>query len=204
LNAHLDHSIRAFKLHAMDRAAVEEALHTLGELLEGRDQRFSLLVIGGSSLLLLGWTQRATADVDIVALAGPSGYERADRLPTPLADAAADVGRTLGLGDHWLNSGPAGLLELGLPDGFADRVEVRQYGALEIHLPARQDLIGFKLFAAADLYPANRKHVQDLQSIGVTAEELSVAVEWARSHDDSPGFAELARLAIAQIQDDRR
>ena len=188
----------------MDGPLVGRALATLGDLLAERDQQLGVLVIGGSSLLLLGWTQRATADVDILALAGSEGYEPADRLPPSLIDAAAEVGRTLRLTDGWLNSGPAGLLHLGLPPGFADRVEVRLYGALEVHLPARQDLVAFKLFAAADLYPANRKHVQDLQSIAVTAEELAAAERWARSHDDSPGFADLVRLAVQQVREGRR
>ncbi|HMJ77093.1 MAG TPA: DUF6036 family nucleotidyltransferase, partial [Iamia sp.] len=178
----------------MDRSVVEEALHTLGELLDERDQRFSLLVIGGSSLLLLGWTQRATADVDVVAIRSGAAYQSAEHLPRPLLDAVAEVGRTLDLGERWLNSGPAGLLELGLLEGFADRVEIHHFAGLEVHLPGRIDLVAFKLFAAADLYPANRKHVQDLQALDVTGAELAVAAEWARSHDDSPGFAELLRL----------
>jgi hypothetical protein len=184
----------------MDRTAVEEALLTLGELLDERDQRFMLLVIGGSSLLLLGWTQRATADVDVVAIRSGSTYQSAEHLPVPLLDAVAAVGRTLDIGERWLNSGPAGLLELGLLDGFADRIEIRHFAGLEVHLPGRIDLVAFKLFAAADLYPANRKHVQDLRALDVTVEELAIAADWARSHDDSPGFSELLRLSIDQVQ----
>lgn len=104
-------------------------------------------MVGGSSLLLLGYIDRPTADVDVVGLATPLGYVKADGLPEFLADAVDEVGRALGVGDRWLNAGPAGLIDFGLPEGIAERVSVRRYGSLEVHLPAREDLICFKLYA---------------------------------------------------------
>lgn len=199
LVTHLDRSKRAFRMRTMDVSEVEEALLTLGQVLERRGEEIALLVIGGSSLLLLGWTTRATTDVDVVAIVEPSGYRRATELPATISLAARDVGRALDLGDGWLNAGPAGLLDLGLPDGFASRVSIRRFGSLEVHLPGRRDLIAFKLFAAADLYPANRKHVQDLRAIAATQVELAAAAEWARTHDDSAAFGHLVEQATAQI-----
>lgn len=63
-----------------------------------------------------------------------------------LAERGQEVGRALGIGDRWLNAGPAGLIDLGLPDGLVGRVTVRRYGSLEIHLQAREDLICFTAF----------------------------------------------------------
>ncbi|MCU1494824.1 MAG: hypothetical protein JWO62_2588 [Acidimicrobiaceae bacterium] len=45
--------------------ALEEALRTLGSVLEQRVHPFGLLVVGGSSLLLLGLLDRPTGDLDV-------------------------------------------------------------------------------------------------------------------------------------------
>ncbi|CAN5774680.1 hypothetical protein BH24ACT3_BH24ACT3_05940 [soil metagenome] len=70
--------------------------------------------------------------------AGPAGYSEAESLPEFLADAVDDVGRALGVGRGWLNAGPAGFIDFGLPEGIENRVSVRRYGSLEVHLPARE------------------------------------------------------------------
>ena len=76
---------------ALQVESLEQALETLGELLETRNQRFEIVAIGGGSLLLLGVLQRPTKDLDVVALVVDDGFERADPLPKALRDAAADV-----------------------------------------------------------------------------------------------------------------
>lgn len=183
----------------MERDRLEDALESLGELLSEHGQEVGLLVIGGSSLLLLGYIERPTADVDVVGFAGPAGYVKADRLPQFLTDAADEVGRTLGLGDRWLNVGPAGLIDFGQPEGTADRVTVRRYGSLEIHLPAREDLICFKLYALVDLGPRS-KHTDDLRALGPSRDELVTAARWTRTHDPSVGFLGELRGALALFE----
>jgi len=180
----------------MERDRLEDALETLGELLAERGHNVGLLVIGGSSLLLLGYIERPTADVDVVGLVEPAGYMKADELPPFLADAAREVGRALGVGDRWLNVGPAGLIDFGLPDGIAARVTVRRYGSLEIHLPAREDLICFKLYALVDQGPRS-KHMDDLRALTPSRDELVAAARWTRSHDPSVGFLGELRAALA-------
>jgi hypothetical protein len=86
-----------------------------------------------------------------VGVSSAHGYVAADHLPQFLTDAVREVGDALGLGPSWLNSGPAGLVRFGLPKGIEKRVTVRIYGGLEVHLPAIEDLICFKLYAAVDL-----------------------------------------------------
>lgn len=171
----------------MEQDRLEGALQILGELLAERGQEVGLLVIGGSSLLLLGYIDRPTADVDVVGLAAGSGYVKSAELPPFLADAVVEVGRTLGIGDRWLNVGPAGLIDFGLPVGTAERVTVRRYGSLAIHLPARTDLICFKLYALVDQGPRS-KHMDDLRALGPTRDELVSAARWTRTHDPSLGF----------------
>lgn len=173
---------------------LEEALTLLGALLEERGEEIGLLVIGGTSLLMLGLVERPTADVDVVGLFGGDRYVQAHELPGFLATAAADVGAALALPRDWLNVGPAGLITFGLPAGLEQRVTVRRYGGLEVHLPSVDDLICFKLYAVVDL-TENSRHFQDLQAIGPTAKQLLTAARWTRTHDPSPGFlGELIRI----------
>jgi len=94
---------------------LEEALATLGALLDERGEHVGVLVVGGGSLLLLGVVERPTADVDIVGFSSPAGYSKADVLPTFLTTAVHEVGDALGLGEYWFNGGPAGLIDFGLP-----------------------------------------------------------------------------------------
>jgi hypothetical protein len=183
----------------MEQDRLEEALETLGELLTERGQEVGLLVIGGSSLLLLGYIDRPTADVDVVGVAAPPGYAKAAELPRFLADAVVEVGRALGIGDRWLNAGPAGLIDFGLPEGTADRVTVRRYSSLEIHLPAREDLICFKFYALVDQGP-HSKHMNDLRALGPSRDELVRAARWTRTHDPSVGFLGELRGALALFE----
>jgi len=177
---------------------LENALHLLGAVLEERSANIGVLVVGGSSLLLLGVVQRPTADVDIVGFTSPAGYVRADSLPEVLTEAVRDVGEALGLGASWLNAGPAGLIDFGLPVGLADRVEIRRYSGLEVHLPAREDLVCFKLYAAVD-QTERSKHFTDLRALAPTDEDLLVAARWTRTQDPSPGFLGGLRRILALL-----
>jgi hypothetical protein len=179
----------------MERERLEEALATLGDLLAERAQTAEILVIGGSSLLLLGFIDRPTADVDVVGFRGPDGYSKAGTLPEFLAEAVTDVGEALALGPRWLNVGPAGLIEFGLPAGLEERVTIRRYGSLEVHLPAREDLICFKLYATVDQGPRS-KHLADLRRLDPSDHELVTAARWTRTHDPSVAFLGELRGAL--------
>lgn len=105
----------------------------------------------------------------------------------------------LELAATWLNNGPASLMDLGLPAGYEDRIELRRYGTLDVHIPGRQDLVCFKLYAAVDQGPSS-KHFQDLQDMVPTHTELSAAAAWCRSHDPSSGFESEMRAALADLR----
>lgn len=182
----------------MERQRLEDALETLGDVLVERGHSVGILVIGGSSLLLLGFVERPTADVDVVGFAEPGGYRKAESLPAFLAEAVGDVGGALALGPSWLNVGPAGLIDFGLPEGLEHRVAVRRFGALDVHLPAREDLICFKLYAAVDQGPRS-KHMDDLHALGPSSDELVAAARWTRTHDTSVGFLAELRSALAHF-----
>lgn len=123
----------------------------------------------------------------MVGLDDGDHYLSPDPLPGPLMAAVADVGLALGLDPRWLNTGPSALLDLGLPAGLGERVTVRRYGGLELHLPGRFDLICFKLYATVDQGPRS-KHVADLEALDPNPEELIEAARWSMTHDPSPGF----------------
>ena len=53
----------------MDTAQLDEALETLGAVLEMRREPYDLVLIGGGALLLLKLLDRPTQDLDIVAQA---------------------------------------------------------------------------------------------------------------------------------------
>ena len=177
---------------------LETALETLGALLEERGQTVGVLVVGGASLLLLDLVRRPTADIDVVGFVGPVGYRKADELPAFRPRQVAEVGDAFGLGDRWLNGGPAGLIGFGLPAGLETRVAVRNYATLEVHLPAREDLVCFKLYAAVDQGPRSKHHA-DLVDMNPTPDELVSAARWSRTRDPSAGFLSDLRRTVASF-----
>lgn len=166
--------------------AAHELLRALGEQLGVGASNFDLVVIGGSALLARGLLQRATRDVDVVALASPDGLQSATTLPPELVAAVRQVARDLEVPEDWLNSGPADMLQFGLPLGFERRWETQSYGeALRVRWASRFDQIHFKLYAAVD---QAGKHLRDLEALQPTRDELVAAARWSRQHDPSEGF----------------
>lgn len=151
-----------------------------------------LVVCGGTALNVLGFVNRPTLDVDVVALASVGGGGRialatAEPLPAYLEAAARRVAADFDISSGWLNAGPTGLLRFGLPGGCEARLVTREYGAgLTVSFLGRFDLICLKLYAYVDSGPG--KHGADLRALGPTEAELEVAAGWCRSHDPSAGF----------------
>jgi len=187
---------------AMDKSLLDRALGTLGATLEARGFAYELVVIGGSSLMLLGFITRPTKDLDAVALVEDERYVPAEPLPPSLAEAISDVGRVFGLGEQWVNAGPTELLRLGLPEGFDDRVETRRFGGLTLRVAGRFDQICFKLYAMAD-QGIRSKHAADLQALEPTRDELLAAARWTRTHDPSEGYRQelVAALVALRVED---
>jgi hypothetical protein len=176
--------------------SLEDALGALGAVLEARGLEYSMVAVGGGSLLLLGLLQRPTKDLDIVAVAGRTGYERSSPLPEPFALAVRDTARVMGLAEDWVNPGPASLLDFGLPPGFETRLEERRFGSLDLRLLGRGDQIALKLYAAVDQGPSS-KHTADLRRLAATGPELLAGARWALGHDPSPGFRQTLVQALA-------
>ncbi|MDX6589231.1 MAG: hypothetical protein QOI84_505 [Solirubrobacterales bacterium] len=183
--------------------AADKVFTALGEQLAAVGERYELVVIGGSGLLALGIIERSTRDVDILALRSGEELDSAKPLPAPLQAARDRVARDFSLPAEWLNAGPTDLLDLGLPDGFTQRLERRDYGeGLAIYLASRYDQIHFKLYALVDQGPG--KHEDDLRALQPTDEELLAAGRWALTHDTSEPFAAildqvLTHLGVADV-----
>lgn len=122
----------------------------------------------------------------------------ADELPSQFLLAASDVAADLGLHPDWINPGPAGLLEFGLPNGFLERCETITLAGLTVRIADRFDQIHFKLYAAADQGPRS-KHLTDLMNLDPTDDELHTASQWCRTHDPSVGFAESVSAVIRHL-----
>lgn len=182
---------------------LNDALTLLGERLRlsgGEPQE--LVVCGGSSLIARGYVSRATRDVDVVArrLRGAE-LVSAKPLPKVVVAAASRVAADLGLPSNWLNNGPADLFEMGLPAGFSTRLEAQAYGShLTVWFTGRVDQIHFKLYAAAD--QGGGRHVTDLLVLSPTADELLAAAHWTFTHDPSPGFRELMKAILKEMNHD--
>src|SRR5947208_5635298 len=173
-------------------------LEALGEQLAAVGQPFELVVIGGSGLLALGAIDRPTQDVDLVALRVGDSLRSAEPLPDALAAASDRVRADFGLPANWLNPGPTDLLRFGLPEGFEDRMLTRHYGpALTVHFASRVDQIHFKLYAVVDQGPG--KHLADLDALQPTADELTEAARWTRTHDPSPAHRETLERVLAHF-----
>jgi hypothetical protein len=122
----------------------------------------------------------------------------ADPLPAAVRDAAALVARDLELEARWLNPGPTGLLALGLPGGFSERLLRHEYGpALRVSFASRIDQIFFKLYAAADR--REPRDFADLRQLDPTAAELHAAARWARRHNMPGPFDEAMAHALADL-----
>lgn len=179
-------------------ARANELLGALADQLTTAGQHYELVVIGGTGLLALGVIDRATEDVDVVALRASAGLTTADPLPPAIVAARDRVSRDFHLPADWLNAAPAGLMDLGLPEGFLDRLETIRFGeGLVVHFASRFDQIHFKLYAFVD--QGAGKHEQDLHALDPTREELVQAAHWTRTHDPSQGFQQMLEEALVHL-----
>ena len=178
--------------------AAEELFLALADQLHARGVQYELVVVGGAALLALGLVERATRDVDLVAVRDRDIMMPTTPLPADLLEARDRVARDFGLPEDWLNAGPASLLDFGLPEGFVERLTRRRYGpALTVSFASRIDQIHFKLYAMVD--QGVGKHEQDLRALDPTPAELVAAARWSRTHDPSEGYLLMLRNALSYL-----
>lgn len=176
---------------SMNRTTLDLAMKSLAiRLEENSSDMVEIVVCGGSALILTGMVPRTTKDVDIVALIKSGILVSPAPLPPELCKAAQEVAEDLALDPNWLNNGPSrgegGLFQMGLPDGFTERLTSVPHGeCLVVHFVSRIDQIYFKLYASVD---RGGYHIEDLRSLKPTIDELEDACRWCMTHDVSDGF----------------
>jgi len=183
-------------------SAVLRALRALGEILASQGKSIAVVAVGGAALILHGFVQRTTRDIDIIALcrdpgeAKPMKIEPPEPMPEPLSQAILRVARDYGLPRDWMNAVVGMQWKTGLPPGFAERIHWERYGGLWFGIADRHDLIFLKLFAAADSAGPSSVHFQDLMALEPTESELKEASDWVRSQDTSPEFARILEQVL--------
>jgi hypothetical protein len=183
---------------------ISETISALGEILASEGESAAIVVVGGTAMIVQGFVERATSDVDVIARAkdarrtGRRSIEPPEPLPEPLLRAIARVARDFSLPADWMNTTAGLQWKTGLPPGFTDRIHWSQYGGLWLGLADRYDLIMMKLYAAADGEGPASVHFQDLLALRPTNDELQSAAQWVRSQDTSPQFAAILDQVVEE------
>lgn len=196
-NTTVDH--RRSRLDAQD---IENYLNALSEQLDLQGERgVALVVVGGAALSVLGLSKRTTRDIDTMAFLVASPASDMNLVKANFDDkfvrAAAAVARDYGLPEDWINSGPAGQLDTGLPDGFQERlIPVRYRESLVVYYCSRLDLIHLKLYASVDV---RGRHLDDLKAMNPNPDEIEAAARWCLSQDVSKPFNVLLKSILEEL-----
>ena len=156
-----------------------ETLDAFDRFLVERSLAFDGVIVGGTALVLLGITSRATKDVDVLC----------PRISPDVIDAASEFAqqrRAIGetLADDWLNNGPWPLIP-DLPPNWMQRVNpVFQGSALTLAVPDRPELLATKLYALCD----RGTDLADCLALNPSAVELAAALPWLASRDEHPDW----------------
>jgi len=190
--------------------SLDAPLRAAGDLLQRWGETAAVVVVGGTALNLLGIVERATRDVDVIALghavadSPPFELSPADPPPEALSEVIRRVARDFALDDDWMNWDVALQWKTGMPPGFDKRIEWRQYSGLWVGLAGRIDLIYLKLYAATDDIGPTSRHYTDLLALRPTAQELAGASEWIRTQDPSPAVAQALEQVVRHVTEDSR
>lgn len=185
------------------------AIKALGEILASLNERAAVVIVGGAALIIQGFVERATRDIDIIAISHDMGdderkvIEPPEPLPEPLTKAISRVARDFNLPDDWMNTTVSLQWKTGLPPGFGERVHWQQYGGLWLGAADRYDLLFLKLYAAADSEGPSSVHFQDLLALKPTQAELEAAARWVMSQDSSSQFAHIVEQVVEHAKRNR-
>ncbi len=184
----------------LNKEKLETLLNLFGKLLEEKGEKLSLIICGGSALILSHFIKNRTVtrDIDILATV----EEKSDTftlkpLPFFAEKIIQEIASTLKLPSDWLNS-RAFPLTKDLPEGFQKRLIRKEYGKnLTVYLLGRKDQIFFKLYATIDQGPG--KHFDDLMELNPTKEELYEASLWCMRQDTSIEFKNVLKDFLEKI-----
>ena len=141
-------------------------------------EHFELIVAGGAAMTLEGFKGQTT-DIDLMS---------PKELPDSLKRGIANVGRAKRLGAEWLNTSLANMLSTSarsvkLPKYFSEISRTLELSdILKISLISRQALISLKFYATT---PSYHKHTVDLGNLRPSKREITEALRFVMSVDDS-------------------
>jgi hypothetical protein len=188
----------------LDASALEELLAALGEHLAAAQATVAIVVVGGGALSVMGWVDRTTRDIDVIARARREGggwvVDPPEPLPRVLVEAVARVARNYALPTDWLNTAVAMQWRTGLPDRFVEEIQWRRFGALDVGFAGRSSIIALKLFAAVD-QGSESVHFQDLVGLDPLDSEIEDAASWVARQDPAPGFAAHVAEEVEHVRD---
>lgn len=154
---------------------VIKAIECLDTELASMGCNYTIYTCGGASLILLGFSSRATEDVDVIQT----------KIDAPLEAAAAIVARKFQYNKEWLNNQ---VHDLGrrLGKGWKRRTSVLYTGeALCVRSISRQDLINSKFHA---LVNRQGEDLPDVVFLNPSDEELRIAVEYTTAQGETDGI----------------
>lgn len=188
----------------LDKSGVSRALSALGDHLEqSQSEVVEIVVCGGSALQALGFVERTTRDVDVLAVikskvGAGTDLLSAEPLPPAVVEAAHIVARDFGLPADWLNPGPTDLLSQGLPEGLIGRLHRSTFGRrLVVHFVDRLDQICLKTYAAIN--GGGPHHLADMRALGPTDDEMLMAARWCLTQDASEVFPSLVSSFLVKV-----
>jgi hypothetical protein len=155
-------------------------------------EHFALMVAGGAAMTLEGFKGQTT-DIDLLS---------PKELPDSLKKGIAHVGRAKRLGAYWLNTSLANMLStsarsIKLPKYFSEISRTLEVSDnLKVGLISRQALISLKLYATTPTY---RKHTEDLRNLRPSKREITEALRFVMSVDDSDPRKEDLRIVMKEL-----
>jgi len=175
-------------------------LQAVGDYLEDGGATACILVVGGAVLVLRGWVERSTQDIDVIAMRLPASAELLPpEFQAPLVDAIQRVALDRGLPADWLNTAVAMQWRTGLPPTLDSDIEWRTFAGLQVGLAGRQAMLALKLFAATDRGP-DSVHCRDLLVLAPTDAELEAAAAWVRTQDAAAEWPGLVTEVIEHVR----
>jgi hypothetical protein len=155
-------------------------------------EHFELIVAGGAAMTLEGFKGQTT-DIDLMS---------PKVLPDAIKKGVAHVGRVKRLGAEWLNTSLANMLSkaagsVKLPKYFSEISRTLEVSDnLKIGLISRQALISLKLYATT---PSYRKHTVDLSNLRPSRKEITEALRFVMSIDDSDPRKDDLRIVMKDV-----
>lgn len=155
-------------------------------------EHFEFIVAGGAAMTLEGFKGQTT-DIDLLS---------PKVLPDSVKKGIAHVGRAKRLGTEWLNTSLANMLSIAagsvkLPKYFRQVSRTLEVSDnLKIGLISRQALISLKTYATT---PSYRKHTVDLVNLRPSRKEITEAVRFVMSVDDSDPRKDDLRIVMKEL-----